>query len=386
MALCLDVAAIEDGTPQTRATQDPELEGVTADSQIANFLVLQFDGDTADAPLVGGQVYFDHWPLTAGEQLTLVAAATPNTVVVLANTFGRVSVTSSTTLGSFLEQGFTSIPDLSGVLVSAGGHDYFRMSASLRVESITAGTSVAVTLRRNVAKVVVNVTNNTAGLTGDNVVTLSQVQLRDINAKYYYLAHIDPALGAADPPVVFRDPYSPARPFRFDHLQQDFAAAGNGGTVQTYTYYVPANLRGTTDNTLQYNKGNGAPEGATRFLLYGSYGAGRTPIVYTYYLGGDLTSDFNLLPNHKYTYNITLNAKGDAHYDYRIEDLGEVTFATDANCYMLHPPGSAGQSRIYAFPVRRAAVFWNENGVNSGVYGASALSGYTSYVLDGGTR
>ena len=386
VALCLDVAAVEDGMPGTKTIQDPELDGVSADSQVANFLVLQFDGVTAEAQLTGGQVYFDHWPLAADEQLTLVASESPNTVVVLANTFGRVSLTAGTTLGMFLEQGYSTIPDLAGVLVSAGGHDYFRMSASLRVESITAGTSVSVTLRRNVAKVVVNVTNNTSGLSGDDVVTLSKVHLRGINAKYYFLTHVDPALSTGDPAVAFSDPYTPARPLRFDNGQEDFAAAGNAGIVQTYTYYVPANLRGTTDNTLQYNKGNGAPEGATRFQLLGTYGAAGTPVVYTYYLGGDLTSDFNLLPNRKYTYNITLNAKGDAHYDYRIEDLGETTFETDANCYLLHPPGVAGQTRVYAFPVRRAAVFWNENGVNSGVYGASTLEGYTSYVLDGGTH
>lgn len=386
VSFCLRTAILEDGMPQTKTIQEPDSEGVTGDSQIANFLVLQFNGVTAEAPLVGGQVYFDHWPLTEDEQLTLVASEGPNTVVVLANTFGRISVNSGTTLGAFLEQDYTTIPELSGVFISSGGQDYLRMSASLRTGSITAGTSLVLTLRRNVAKIVVRVTNNTSGLSGDDVVTLSQVHLCGINAKYYYLAHIDPALTAGDASVAFRDPFSDAFPFRFDDVRQDFAGEGNAGAVQTYTYYVPANLRGTTGNTLQYNKGSGAPGGATRFRLYGTYGPGRTPIAYTYYLGGDLTSDFNLLPNHKYTYDISINAKGDARYDYRIEDMGEVTFGTDANCYMLHPPQTEGQSRTYAFPVRRAAVFWNESGVNGGVYGASTREGYSSYVLDGGTR
>lgn len=384
VTLCLDVEALADGTPSTKAVMEPD-NGTSSDDQIQNFVVLQFNGVSSSAQLTGGQVYFDHWPLTSEEKVTLVASDSPNTVVVLANTFDRISITSGTTLGTFLQQDYTTISSLSGVFTTYSGNDYLRMSGSAKLDNVTAGSSVNVSLKRNVAKIIVNVTNNTSGNSGDDVITLSKVHLREINAKYYYLAHIASEITAADPSLAFSDPYSSANPHRFDNIQEDFAAAGNSGTMQTYTYYVPANLRGTTSNTYQYNKGNGAPEGATRFRLYGTYGASATPIIYTYYLGGNLTNDFNLLPNYKYTYNITINSRGDANYDYRIDDMGETVFSTDANCYMVHPPETSGQSRIYAIPVRRAAVFWNEEGVNGGVYGASAMTGYTSYVWDSGT-
>ena len=380
----MDVEALSDGTPSTKAVMEPD-NGTSSDAQIKNFVVLQFDGVTSGAQLTGGQVYFDHWPLASDENVTLVASDSPNTVVVLANTFERISINSGTTLGTFLEQDYTTISSLSGVFTTVDGNDYLRMSGSALLARITAATSVNVSLKRNVAKIIVNVTNNTSGNSGDDVVTISKVHLREINAKYYYLTNIAPELTAEDASLAFSDPYSSAYPRRFDNDQEDFPSAGNSGTKQTYTYYVPANLRGATSNAYQYNKGNGAPAGATRFRLYGTYGDSDTPIIYTYYLGRNLTNDFNLRPNYKYTYNITINSKGDANYDYRIDDMGEVRFSTDANCYMLHPPETAGQSRLYAIPVRRAAVFWNEEGVNSGVYGASTMAGYSSYTWDGGT-
>ena len=389
VTLQLSVDELVNGTPETKTTQEPDVSGVTSDSQIKNFVVLQFDGIDSDAPVMGGQAYFDHWPLNPAsdpnDKLTLVASDHPNTVVVLANTFRRVSITSSTTLGSFLEQGYTTINDLSGVFTTADGDDYLRLSGSLKMDNVTAGSSVAVSLKRNVAKVIVNVKNNTK--TANPQVQISKVQLRDVNGKYYYMAHVGSGISAS-----FTDPYSDAIPCRFNHEQQDFPAANNPGgasegDVYTYTYYVPANLRGTTTNSYQYNKGNDAPAGATRFCLYCTYGASATPINYTYYLGENLTNDFNLQPNYKYTYNITINSKGDSHYDYRIEDLGEVVFETDANCYMVQPPSASGQTRIYAIPVRRAAVFWNEPGVNLGVYGASTMANYgAGYTWDSGTN
>ena len=395
VTLSLDVTRLEDGTPGTKTTQEPDEPGVTSDSQIKDFVVLQFGGTTSSAQLVGGQVYFDHWPLNGyrattdplydeNDVLTLVASATPNTVVVLANTFGRITINNSTTLGEFLSTDFTNISGLSEVLTTSGSDDYLRLSGSTKQNTVSIGDNVSVSLRRNVAKIIVNVTNltHTNGSTDDNIVTLSNVHLKGINSKYYYLAHVEAALD----PLTFTDNYSQADPCRFDNPTEEFPSANNAsGATVTYTYYVPANLRGTTGSTSQSTKAVGAPAGATCFSLYGTYGSSNIPIAYTYYLGENLTNDFNLKPNYKYTYNITINEKGNADYDHCIEDLKEIRFATDANCYMVHPPKGDGQARIYAFPVRRAAVFWNTE-AQGGLYGGnSTLEGYDSYVLEGTT-
>ena len=395
VTLSVDVSQIEDGTPGTKAIQEPDVSGVTSDSQIKDFVVLQFNGTTASAQLVGGQIYFDHWPLNGyrpttdplydkNDVLSLVASSSANTVVVLANTFGPVAINAATTLGEFLANDYTTISGLSGVLTTAGGNDYLRFSGSKKLNSVSLGDNVSISLKRNVAKIVVNVTNLTHknGSTGDDIVTISNAHLRDINGKYYYLTHVDAALD----PVTFTDPYTPTYPYRFDNATEEFPAAkNNSGDTETYTYYVPANLRGTNSSTSQSTKSYGAPEGATYFCLYGTYGTSNTPIVYTYYLGGNLTNDFNLRPNYKYTYNITIKSKGNADYDSRIDDLKEIQFSTDANCYMVHPPKLEGQTKVYSFPVRRAAVFWNTE-AQGGLYGANSVEGYGAYVLDGSTQ
>jgi len=383
VTLSLDVTQIEDGTPGTKAIQEPDVSGVTTDSQIKNFVVLQFGGTTSAAQLVGGQLYFDHWPLNSGENVALVASSSATTIVVLANTFGPIPISAATTLGEFLANDYTTIYGLSEVLTTSGGNDYLRLSGSQVLASVSLGANVGVSLKRNVAKIVINVTNATHDKTGDNKVTFSNVQLRGINSKYYYLTNVAAALA----PLKFDDSYSGADPRRFDNAMEVFPADKNPagehkGTAEQYVYYVPANLRGTTNSTAQSTKPIGAPEGSTYFCVFGTYGDSNTPVAYTYYLGGNLTNDFNLEPNHKYTYNISIKSKGDEDLDSRVEDLKEIYFTTDANCYMVHPPKMEGRTRVYSFPVRRAAVFWNTE-AQGGLYGANTMTGYGGLLLDG---
>ena len=66
-----------------------------------------------------------------------------------------------------------------------------------------------------------------------------------------------------------------------------------------------------------------------------------------------------------------------------VEDFEEVKFHIDANSYMVHPPLVQDQARVYAIPIRRAATFWNDPGVNGGVYGANRFDevDYSSYQI-----
>lgn len=402
VAIKLDVVPLLEGVlAETKATMEPDLidpsldDDVRSDMQIHDFTILQFDGVTGDAVLKGGGIsHYDHWPLHGydaslpgydpDDVVKLSASATPNTIVVLANTYEDPldAISEGMKLTEFLAADFSTISSLSDVFTTIGGDNYLRMSGSV-CTAIGSSTTIVVPLKRNVAKIVINVNNTSSG---DDVVSLSSVQLKSINDKYYYLAHIAGDLESADPPASFIDPYSSIDPHRFDDDVQTFPDAKNAsGAVETYTFYVPANLRGEpTENLLQYNKGKYAVEGATYFRIFGKYPHGEndyTPIEYTYYLGGDLTKNFDIKPNYKYTYNITITGRGDSRYDYRIDDMSEKVFTTDANCYMLHPPQESGQSRIYAFPVRRAAVFWNSEGVNLGLYGASNMSGYEGVTM-----
>ena len=168
VALTLNVAAVEDGMPDSKADiyHEPEDPAFDAAAAIKTVLLLQFDGKDADAQLIGQQQYFDHWPLVAaqGEGFALVARSTPQTVVVIANTFGYLTLTDHTTLGNFLEnENYNVVSALSNVwheVVDGGDrHYHLPMGGHHTFESVTASTSMNLTLRRNCAKVIINVKN-----------------------------------------------------------------------------------------------------------------------------------------------------------------------------------------------------------------------------------
>lgn len=373
VSLSLSVTEMNAGTPETKAVMEPDVDSPSLEQQVKNFVVLQFEGSGKDAKLVALPEYYSDADkvFNGEEQVRLLPTSKPSVIAVVANTFDNIVARSGMTLEQFLQMDYSRMADYNSVFTRDDGNDYIRMSGINQIQGIDADTPVAISLKRNISKITIHVKNETAGV---DKVTLSHVQLRDINGKYYYLTNVD----------AFEDAYSPLDPCRLDKDPEEWPA---GESEQSFTYYIPANLRGETNSPGQYSKGLGAPEGATRFCLYGTYGSNNTAINYTYYLGKNLTDNFDLKPNYHYTYNITLKSKGDARYDYRIEDCKEVKFLVDANCYMVQPPYGIDQERIYAIPVRRAAVFWNSqtDGYN-GVYGARNISNYTNFKFNNGSR
>ena len=368
VTLSLSIAPEE---PATKADHEPDVAGYDPDAAVKTLLVLQFEWQDAvnrDAALLVSQQFVAY-----GDPVSLVTSEARNMVFVIANAWGKAPVAIGTPLGDFLAGQncnlLNSLEDLTGKGIwyspNDGADRYLRMSGCLELpDGVSAGTVGPLSLRRNCAKVVVHVRNTSAD---PDRVTIDKVQLCDINRKYYYVTNYP----------GFSDAYSPSLPCRFDDAERDFPAAYNdSGDTQTYTYYVPVNLRGTVENAAQGDKNRHALRGATRFCIYATYGASARNVTYTYYLGANLTSDFNLAPNKRYEYTIELNGKGDPTVDSRIEDADEIRFTADANCYMLKPPSRAGTATTFFVPVRRAAVFWNQPGTNMGVFGAASTEEY----------
>ena len=380
VALHLGVAPLDPGTPDTKTDWEPDLDGGADWQEIRNVALMQFEwvDDDPDhvlqAQLVGQKQYFDHWSATGlevGENFALVKSERKNTVLAFANiSKDDISFPVGTTLGSFLEgMNASTIDGLSDVWFTAGEDRYLRMSGSVVLDGVDFGSEVGTAsnpllLKRNCAKVVVKVKNEAPA--AENLI-LRNVQLCNVNRKLYFATQV----------AAFADyeTYSPRTPLRMDLPVEEIPADG------TLTYYIPANLRGRNSSDSQYDKNRHAPLGATCFRIYATYGADDTPVCYTYYLGADLVNDFNVEPNKKYTYELTLTRKGDPSHDSRIEDLAEQRLDIDANCYLLHPPKLDWQTRYFAFPVRRAAVFWNSPYTNMGVYGAARLDA-TPFVLE----
>ena len=378
VSLSLSVAGMEAGTPETKAIMEPDIDSPTLQEQVRNLVVLQFEGEGTAAKLVALPAYYKDaakvFDGTEPVRLLPTSEAHPGPFIlaVVANSFDNIHAQQGMTLQQFLQMDYNRLASYHSVFTrDEDGNDYIRMSGSAEIGTITPNTAVSISLKRNVSKITINVKNTMPDNT--DKVTLKQAQLRDINAKYYYLTNI----------ASFQDSYSGTDPYRIDKEPEDLPEPNADGSF-TFTYYVPANLRGTNSSTAQYSKALGAPEGATRFCLYGTYGSSNTAINYTYYLGENLVNDFNLKPNYHYTYNITLASKGDDRYDYRIEDCKEVIFKVDANCYMVQPPIGQNQEQIYAIPMRRAAKFWN-TGERDGIYEGSKYGNYSNYIITEGT-
>ena len=393
VALDLSVAPVDADATGTKADFDPDEAGYDKDAAIATLAVLQFewqDANTASTAKLINQQYVQSYDASASK-LPLVSSDTKNIIVVVANVPGKLPVPLGTPFSLFLKSYnyslLTSLSDEQG-----GGpwyrpvgseHRYLRLNGSDVVDAVTDGTiAVSMVLKRSCAKVVIKVTNKTA----TSGVTVEKVQLQDINRKQLVLTNLSSKIrdkvGEDYTQLAFQDAFDIDQPQRFDNVEETFTAENNAsGTTQIFTYFVPANLRGTQDQVVagdpthpdncQYRKNWLAPAGATYFSILAK-DTDNKDVIYTYYLGRNLTTDYNLEPNRKYVYNFTITSRGDAAKDSRIEDFSEKTFDIDANCYMMRPPSRDGQSRVYAFPVRRAEVFWNKAGTGQGVYGAAA--------------
>lgn len=394
--ISLAVAPTEEGTPGTKVDYEPDYWGAITDegekaaaiaASIKTITVLQFEKDKTgdDYTRVGNQVCYD-WPLAAGENIALVTSSRENIIFVIANATDPGSETlrlaGNISLSSFLAKQngnlLSTLDALDGTGIwytqNGGADKYLRMSTAMKVDNVTMNTAIGTAgnplyLKRNCAKVIIHVKNTSQG---SDKVSIDAVQLREINKQYHFVTNIP-----AGVPVSFQDMYSALNAWRFDKEEQPFPAAYNtSGDTQTYTFYIPANLRGTISNASQGKKNAYAPKGASRFCVYATYGSPAKNITYTYFLGANLKDDFNLEPNKKYEYTININGKGNPETDSRIEDMNEVVFTKDANSYMLKPPTRSGASTTYSIPVRRAAIFWNQEGTNMGVYSAADRDAY----------
>ena len=95
---------------------------------------------------------------------------------------------------------------------------------------------------------------------------------------------------------------------------------------EVYTFYMPANRRGETDNTDPSLKNNGAPDKALYVQLFVTSRTNGSNFLYTIYLGANDKNDYNVRRNHNY--NITLNLKS--------ENRDDRVLAAPANCFVIN--------------------------------------------------
>jgi len=349
-------------------------------NDIKNLWILQFNG-TADTSLRLGNPIYDS-VYNASTFQKLIASSRPNRLVFVANTFAktiafgdcRTYADAKEMIRSIENEGRVARTDTVGGVTK----HYPVMNGHTDV-TLSSGATVSSTLKHSVAKVDVKIVNAIP-----SVVTIESVTLKNVPDRFNFITDYTlPAL------------YPDAASFgTIDYVPTLWTAGEQDGGPDTrkFTFYTPANKRGTTSEDTQTGKYKGffAPDKSTYAFITASYLEGSIPdtvrrsVIYTFYLGANLTDDYNIEPNGHYSYTFTINNKGDEDSDGRVEDTGTVDFCSRklANSYIINPPTAQGSWRNYRIPVKRVWEFWKVDGKYEDNSDYALLSTSFGWVVD----
>lgn len=427
----LNLADEIDATPGTKAINDPAAPG---SPEIRNLCVLQYRGTTEAATLVG--VHYFSKDITDPEDEQYLADdyssiklsdswGATHTLIILANTFAEIDPPGQgdfedRTLGDMLHA-FRSAEGEASVFGHTGSGtgfptdvDYYQRLNAIVVTKVVNGKTVHAVMRRSMSRINVQIVNTSST---DNLKIIS-AQLKNVSQKDYYLtdySYIDTWDSWSDYTTAnlisapFHDEYAGAVPMRVDYRAREWteggASASLGGTgTANFTWYAPCNMRGTFSSTgftpTPEMKGTlPNAQGATYLEIVAVYGEVAAdpaheppipytppkPVVYHFYLGKNLTDNFDLDPGKSYSYKFTFNGKGRPSTDGRVTTWGGEDFTVDANCYMLCPPPAG--TAVYSFNVvHRINTFWGSpNGDRYGYYANNAGEYPNNHIHSGET-
>lgn len=312
-AMSLELLA-EQPDAATRAT---EVEETTID----NAWIFLFDGvfsdetngTSANDPKLIKKLYKWDFQNDKGIRLTKVGESGNQQIVVLANSFDPTlakdfveydgSNSEQATKYSALKELFSTVDiPANGRLPMVGTKDFDIPATSEKEITFT------VPVTRIVAKITMNVKLATPEDFSDGYWT---AQLCDIAPAYWYP---NPDVTA----LTFPDESK-----TFSYLNEEKITLT--GEYTTHIWYTPVNKRGiNTNNTTGANRFTNAPDRATyvRLTHYKKKDYILTQRDYYIHLGANFTSDYNLLGNTHYTYNVTLYLN--ASEDSRVKSLTAV--------------------------------------------------------------
>ena len=348
---------IEPEISETKSIVDPEGENLNIADFIHNFWVIQYNGTTDDAMIVGEPLYYTYSQFSDDGQIKLIPSSTDNTVVILANTFDPAMTFNQRSTLKDLKIRWKSVTGPESLFAKYEGNQYL-MFSGIDTKTIGQETRIECELKRNIARAKIIVKNSSGGK-----VTITDWQIKQVPHLSYYVNNYElpdlyptaSSTSTIDYPVMY---------------PSDATRNEEDGSY-SFTTYLPVNKRGRNEsNTNPGYKNFYAPAGATYFQINGTYKvqAGNEehdmPISYVFYLGADMLNDFNVLPNHSYEYIFDIQGVGNAEDDYRVKDWGVVDFANSddeiANCYVINPATVENVHRMFKIPVKRVDEFWGK--------------------------
>lgn len=365
LPLNLCIGGLEQGNIATKLSATPEDEP-NSQVTIENVWVVQFSGTTDGSVMARTPYYIGDYKNDGTSTVKLnTDVGGESLILFLANTFDPsliLGTNGKTTLAEFKKKyiPITSEASLFGI---SDGKYYQRLNGTTTATITTSTTEVGtvgepVHLYRNMARLDINVKSSNAAI------VINSVQLCSV-PEYDYL-YVNRSLSAPFPTLV-------QSTISYESVAYTSGAdAGDKG--KQFRFYVPANLRGTGTATTPGLKGNQAPMGATYVRIDATYtnsslGDKEEQVRYYFHLGGDFGGesgavDYNIEPNHLYTYNLNITQVGTPATDSRVEYFTDVDFTASsyerANCYMLHVPADDSKSVDFTFPVDKVNLFWDD--------------------------
>lgn len=346
VGLSISAAPESRGMLGTRAIDEETVdEGTGTDYKILDFWLLEYN---QNGLLIGSPRYYVMSEL--GEEIYLpiirpAEAGTEYRCVLLANTHSpafSVTLAGATTLDKLktIYKNIRNLSDMYNPGNGVGTGDLF-MSGEVPVHHDTEKLDCQ--LYRNVAKLTLKLTN-----AAESGVKIVSVQLRNVPDRLFYADRLYEDAPAPSPTLEESG---------FLDLPVEECVLDPGSAEKTLVYYLPRNCRGTNGADLESQKNVEAPNYATFLEIMAEDAEAETPLRYRFYLGGNMTNDFNVKSNRHYTLPITINGKGDAQTDNRVEDLGKVELA-ESNSYLINPTSGKAQT-IYSVPITRINKFWS---------------------------
>lgn len=203
-------------------------------------------------------------------------------------------------------------------------------------------------LYRNIAKFTLKLKNKEGS--GVNVNT---VQLCNVPDNMFYADR----LYGSEQGTKYPSPTLKEANFRTWEVEYVKDAPKDEKGTWTFEYYLPRNCRDTNGNTAgPSEKNRNAPDFATYVEIMAEDAVNHTPVRYRFYLGENMTDNFNVIPNRHYILPVTIEGKG-ASTDSRVEDMGNLKLP-ESNCYIVNPL-SGDVQQLHSVPITRINKFWD---------------------------
>lgn len=353
--LSVSAAPVGAGMPGSRALPEGVDEGTDKDYEVEDIWLMEYN-DAGE--IVGSPQYYTKEELKGGINIPIILPV-GNAVfkcVIVANThipdrineaIGDVSTLAK--LRAHCRKVGTP-DDLHNKNVDADGNPVpgdLLMNCVIDIKSTTKELDCK--LYRNIAKFTLKLKN----LEGSGV-DINTVQLCNVPDRMFYADR----LYGSEQGAKYPSPTLSEAGFRTWEAEYVKDVTPDADGTWTFEYYLPRNCCGTNTNTNgpASEKNRNAPDFATYVEIMAEDAERHTPVRYRFYLGENMTDNFDVVPNRHYILPVTIEGKG-ASTDSRVENLGTLKLP-ESNCYIVNPL-NGGVQQIHSVPITRINKFWD---------------------------